>query len=98
MPRSIEREALNVVQELYKRSAHNCSKVLGVLLEFCDGRTPNTPRAQALLVCHRFFAIGGSWWFRGVFCACFVLFERSVKLIETAIEQESLQAAYSFLK
>ena len=41
--RSIEREALNVVQELYKLSAHNCSKVLGVLLEFCDGRTPNTP-------------------------------------------------------
>ena len=32
------------------------------------------------------------------FCACFVLFERSVKLRETAIEQESLQAAYSFLK
>ena len=24
-------------------SAYNCSKVLGVLLEFCDGRTPNTP-------------------------------------------------------
>ena len=22
-----------------------------------------------------FFAIGGSWWFRGVFCACFVLFD-----------------------
>ena len=32
MPRSIEREALNVVQELYKLSAQNCSKVLGVLL------------------------------------------------------------------
>ena len=32
------------------------------------------------------------------FCACFVLFERPVKLRETAIEQESLQAAYSFLK
>ena len=45
-----------------------------------------------------FFAIGGSWWFRGVFCACFVVFERPVKLRETAIEQESLQAAYSFLK
>ena len=43
-----------------------------------------------------FFAISRSWWF-GVFCACFVLFERSVKLRETAIEQESLQAAYSFL-
>ena len=27
-----------------------------------------------------------------------VLFERPVKLRETAIEQESLQAAYSFLK
>ena len=27
VPRSIEREALNVVQELYKLSAHNCSKV-----------------------------------------------------------------------
>ena len=40
MPRSIEREALNVVQELYKLSAHNYSKVLGVLLEFCDGKTP----------------------------------------------------------
>ena len=96
MPRSIEREALNVVQELYKLSAHNYSKVLGVLLEFCDGRTRNTPRARALLVCHRFFAIGGSWWFCGVFCAGFVLFERPMKLRETAIEQESLQAAHSF--
>ena len=67
MPRSIEQEALNVVQELYKLSAHNCSKVLGVLLEFYDGRTLNTPRARALHVCHGFFAIGGSWWFRGVF-------------------------------
>ena len=38
---------------------------------------------------------GGSVVF---FCACFVLFERSVKLRETAIEQENLQAAYSFLK
>ena len=97
MPRSVEREALNVVQKLYKLSAHNCSKVLAVL-EFCDGRTPNTPCARALLVSCRFFAIGGSWWFRGVFCACFVLFERPVKLRETATEQESLQAAYSFLK
>ena len=44
-----------------------------------------------------FFAIGGSWWFRGVFCACFVQFKRSMKLRETAIELESLQAAYSFL-
>ena len=35
---------------------------------------------------------------RGVFCACFVLFECSMKLRETAIEQESLQAAFSFLK
>ena len=43
VPRSIEREALNVVQELYKLSAHNCSKVLGVLVEFCDSKTPNTP-------------------------------------------------------
>ena len=34
VPRSIEQEALNVVQELYKLSAHNCLKVLGVLLEF----------------------------------------------------------------
>ena len=41
--RSIEREALNVVQELYKLSAHNCSKVLGVLVEFCDSKTLNTP-------------------------------------------------------
>ena len=34
------------------------------------------------------------------FCACFALFERSMKLRETAIEQESLQAqaAFSFLK
>ena len=43
VPRPIEREALNVVQELYKLSAHNCSKVLRVILEFCDSRTPNTP-------------------------------------------------------
>ena len=83
------------VTERDKLSIHNCSKVLGVLLESCDDRTPNTPRARALLVC-RFFAIGGSWWFRGVFCACFVLFERSVKLRETGIEQESLLAVYSF--
>ena len=41
--RSIEWEALNVVQELYKLSAHNFSKVFGVLLEFCDSRTLNTP-------------------------------------------------------
>ena len=33
----------------------------------------------------------------GCVYACFVLFERSMKLRETAIEQESLQAAYSFL-
>ena len=32
------------------------------------------------------------------FFVCFVLFERSMKLRKTAIEQESLQAAYSFLK
>ena len=31
------------------------------------------------------------------FCACFVLFKRSTKLGERGIEQESLQAAYSFL-
>ena len=31
------------------------------------------------------------------FCACFVLFESPMKLRETAIEQESLQTAYSFL-
>ena len=43
MPRSIEREVLNVVRELYKLSAHNYSKVLGVLLEFYDGRTLNIP-------------------------------------------------------
>ena len=43
VPRSIEPEALNVVQEICRLSAHNCSKVLGVFLEFCDGRTPNTP-------------------------------------------------------
>ena len=30
------------------------------------------------------------------FCTCLVLFERSMKLRETAIGQESLQAAYSF--
>ena len=58
-----------------------------------------TPRErERFLFATVFFAIGGSWWFRGVFCTCFVLFERSVKLRETAIEQESLQAAYSFLK
>ena len=34
----------------------------------------------------------------GVFCACFVLFESSMKPRETAVEQEILQAAYSFLK
>ena len=38
---------------------------------------------------------GGSVVF---FCACFVLFKCFVKLREAAIEQESLQAAYSFLK
>ena len=58
VPRSIEREALNVVQELYKLSAHKCLKFLGVLLEFCDDRTSNT---SFLLVCRGYFAIGGSW-------------------------------------
>ena len=67
VPRSIEREALNVVQELYKLSAHNCSKVLGVIVKFCYSRNPNTPRARALLVLPRFFAIVGSWWFHGIF-------------------------------
>ena len=43
-----------------------------------------------------FFVIGGLWWFCGDFFGCFVLFERPVKLRETAIEQESLQVAYSF--
>ena len=33
------------------------------------------------------------WCFLCVFCACFVLFERSMKLKETAIELESFQAA-----
>ena len=32
-----------------------------------------------------------SWWFCGVLCACFVLFKHSMKLRETAIEQENLQ-------
>ena len=67
VPRSIEREAMDVVQELYKLSAHNCSKVLGVLVEFCYSRKRNTPRARALLVFPRFFAIGGSWLFHGIF-------------------------------
>ena len=35
------------------------------------------------------------WCFWAVF---FVLFQHSVKLRKTAIEEESLQAAYSFLK
>ena len=60
VPRSIEREAMDVVHELYKLSAHNCSKVLGVLVKFCYSRKPNTPRARALLVFPRFFAISGS--------------------------------------
>ena len=51
-----------------------------------------------LLVCGRFFVIARPRWFRGVSCVCFVLFECSMRLRETAIEQESLQAAYSFLK
>ena len=37
---SIEREVLNIVQELYKLYAHNCSKDLEVYLS-CDGRTLN---------------------------------------------------------
>ena len=37
---SIEWEVLNIVQELYKLSAHNCSKDLEVYLS-CDGRTLN---------------------------------------------------------
>ena len=36
-------EVLNVVQVLYKLSAHNCLKVLGVVLQFCDRRMLNTP-------------------------------------------------------
>ena len=43
MQPSIERKALIFVQEHCKLSAHNCSKVLGVLLEFCDASTSYLP-------------------------------------------------------
>ena len=43
-----------------------------------------------------FFAISESLWLLVFFCSCFVLFEHSTELRETATEQESLQAAYSF--
>ena len=96
-PQSMEWEALNVVQELNKLSAHNCSEVLGILLKFCDGSQdaeyPVSASASCLPPCFPKFAIGGSWLFRGVFCVCFVLFGRPVKLRETAIEQQSLQTA-----
>ena len=95
MPQSIEREVLNVVQEICKLSDHNCSKVLGVLLEFCDSRMPNTPCFLFSAVFSRSVSRSGSVVF---FCVCFVLFEHFMKLGKTAIEQESLQAAYSFLK
>ena len=38
----MKQEASNIVLELYKLSAYNFSNVLGVLLEYCDSRTPNT--------------------------------------------------------
>ena len=72
MSRSMEREALNVVQELYKLSAHNCLKVLGVLLQFCDGRTPNTRERERFLfatVFSRLAGHGGSVVFLCLFCA-----------------------------
>ena len=91
MPWSIKREALNVVQELCKFSVGSSSSFVTV------GR-----RIPRECECFLFDAVfsrsagrGGSVVF---FCACFVPFERPVKLRETAIEQESLQAAYSFLK
>ena len=46
-------------------SAHNCSKVLGVLLEVCDGRTPNTRERKALLI----YCLGLRGIFLCVFCA-----------------------------
>ena len=69
---------LNVVQELCNQSAHNCL-------------TANSPCFLFDAVFSRSAGGGGSVVF---FCARFVLFERLVKLRETAIEQESLQAAY----
>ena len=39
MPRSIERVALDVVQEPYRQSPHHFSNVTGALLESCDSRT-----------------------------------------------------------
>ena len=84
-------------QDLYKLPVHNCSKVLGILLAFCEGRMPNTHEHKSFLFASIFLTIGWSWWFCGVFSACFVLFEHSMKLRQTAIEKESLQASYSFL-
>ena len=98
MPLLIEREALNVTQELYKLSTHNCLKVLGLLLEFVT--------VGCQIPCeHERFLFAAVFRDRRImvvlwcsFCVCFVLFECSMKLRETAMEQESLQAAYSFLK
>ena len=69
VPRSIEREALNVVQELYELSAHNFSKVFGVLLEFCDSRTPKRERFLFSPVFSRSAGRGGSMISLCVFCA-----------------------------
>ena len=57
---SIKREAWNMVQEPYILSALNCSNVLGVLFESCDGMTPNIAWVWELLACRSFFAISES--------------------------------------
>ena len=93
----IEREALNIVQELYKLSAYNCSKVLGFSSSFVTVGCQIPCGCEHFLFAAVFSRLAVFWWFRGVFCVCFVLFEGSMKLRETAIEQESLKAAYSFL-
>ena len=85
---------LNVVQELCNLSAHNCLKVLGVLLKFCAEFPMNVSASCSTPFFRDRQVVVVPWWFRGVFCARFVLFERFAKLRETVIEQESLQAAY----
>ena len=98
MPRSIEREAVKS-----SRSSLGC--LLTTARRFLESSSSfvmvghRIPRERERFLFATVFSrsagYGGSVVF---FCACFVLFERSMKLRETAVEQESLQVAYSFLK
>ena len=73
MLRLIKREALNIVHELFKLSAHNLGSSSGF-----DAKYPVSASASCLpWFFSRSAGRGGSMV---LFCGCFVLFERPVKL------------------